>query len=698
MADLSNLLQELRRRNVIRAAIAYAVGAWLVVQIADVFMSTFDAPEFTMRILVLVLVLGFPAALVFSWYFDITATGIQRTKEVSPDDSTSQILDRRVDFIIIGILAAGLMLSLYGNYRGSNAPPEPVSILIADFKNDTGSDLLTGVLEETLRVGLEVAPFIDAFSRKTAKEIAANLPGVDSDSESLDLEAASRVALQRGIDIVIGGRVSRGERGLTVSVSGLAPGNQEQLFTTTETAKTDADILHTIANISRRLRMELGDTTKPGGAGQSESFVVANLEAAAEYLKAQDLQLDRKLEEAVVHYEKALQFDPDFARAHAGLALTEQYLGNTESAAKHWKEALSHLNTLTERGQLRTLGNYYFTNQRDYEKAVDTYERLIDRYPADNVAHNNLAVAAFYALDFERAMQVGRAVADRFPKHSGYRANLALYGMYASRFDEASNVAQELVNDDPGSVYAHVVLALTRAAAGDFSTAEDTYQRMTELDQFGESIATEGLADLAIYRGELGAAVSILEDAIEHELSLNAIHTASLKQVMRAEALLRLNEREEARSAIDMALQISTGDPAILVPAAMVLVELNDTDRATRIANEMSESFSSTQRAYAGAIRAQVALALGQTQVAIEHANTAVDAADLWLVRFIRGKILLQSGLTAEATADLMVCQHRVGEGVAVFLNDRPSLRYLRDLERAIARANAPQTTVSTTP
>ena len=695
MINLGKMLQELRRRNVIRAGIAYMVSAWLVLQIADVLLGTFDAPEATIRVIVVVLVLGLPAALVLSWFFDISAAGIQRTEDVLPSRSSGQLFDRRADLVIIGLLAAGLSLSLYGNFRGNDAPPESLSILIADFKNDTGSDLFSGVIEETLRVGLEVAPFIDAFSRKDATTIAAALPGVDAESTSLDLEAAGLVALQRGINIVIGGEVSRSDHGLTVYVTGFAPGNQQQLFAVTETAKADIDILNAIAAISRKLRLELGDTEKPGGAGQSESFVVANLEAAAEYLKAQDLQLDRKLEEAVVHYEKALQFDPGFARAHAGLAITEQYLGRMEAATQHWEAALSHLNTLTERGQLRTLGNYYASNQRDYAKAVETYERLIERYPADNVAHNNLAVAAFYALDFGRALEVGRAVAGRFPDHSGYRANFALYAMYASRFDEASKVAQKLIKDDPGSVYAFVVLALTHAAAGDFSAAEDTYRRMTGLDQFGESVATEGLADLAIYHGDMGAAVTILNSAIEQELAQNANHNVALKQVMRAQALLQLGEREKARNAIDMALQYSGGDPAILVPAAITLTELDDTHRAEGIAAKMSESFSRSQRAYASAILAQAAQVRGQQQLAIEHVNTAIEAADLWLIRFIRGNIHLQSGHTAEAVADLLICQQRIGEGIAVFLNDRPSLRYMRDLEAAVALANAPQVAVS---
>lgn len=164
---------------------------------------------------------------------------------------------------------------------------------------------------------------------------------------------------------------------------------------------------------------------------------------------------------------------------------------------------------------------------------------------------------------------------------------------------------------------------------------------------------------------------------------------------MRAQALLQLEDRERARNAIDIALQYAGGDPAVLVPAALALTQLDDTDRAARIASDMSASISKSQRAYASAIRAQVAYVEGETQTAIEHANTAVETADLWLIRFIRAKIQLQSGLNAEAVADLLVCQQRIGEAVAVFLNDRPTLRYVRELETVIALANTPQAGLS---
>jgi tetratricopeptide (TPR) repeat protein len=320
-------------------------------------------------------------------------------------------------------------------------------------------------------------------------------------------------------------------------------------------------------------------------------------------------------------------------------------------------------------------------NQGNYEKALDTYETLVEKYPADNVAKNNLAVTAFYAMDFERALEVGRDVARLYPGQSGYGANLALYAMYAGRFEEASDVAESVIEIDPANAYAFLVLALSSAVAGDLDAAEETYRRMTGLDQFARFTATEGLADLAIYRGDLESAVQIIDDAIADELAAKATHPAAIKKALKAEVLLQMGKPDEAAATILELLETPQGDPAILVPAAMVLIGTGDTVRAESIAASMLEGLSKPRRAYAYAIRAEIAAAQGDMEQAVDLANTAVATVDLWLVRYIRAKVLIGAGRTAEAAADLEACQQRIGEGIAVFLNDRPSLRRMRALE-----------------
>jgi len=681
---IGKFFQQLKRRGVIRAAIAYVVGAWALIEFVGILTEAFTAPAVLIPVLLVLLSLGLPAVLGFSWYFDITSDGIRRT-QASDEDVQQRAVDRRIYFVIISLLLAALTLSIYGNLRKAPEPPQSISILIADFQNDAGNELFSGIIEESLRVGLEVAPFVESFSRKSAGTIAADIDG-NNDGDLL-LETAGLVALREGINIIVGGSVRRDGSGLVVTASGFAPGDLRELFSVTERASTDTEILNAVANISKKLRLALGDSEKPVGAGESESFVVANLEAAAEYLKAQDLQLSRNLDEAIVHYEKAVQLDPEFARAYAGLALTEEYLGRTEAASQHWESALSGLSTLTERGQLRTLGNYYLIGQQDYDKALDTYERLVERYPADNVAHNNLAVAAFYAMDFNRALEVGRNVFHRFPNRSAFGANLALYAMYASRFDEAADVARKVIDIDPGNAYAHFVVAQTQAMAGDLTAAEGTYQKMADLDQFAKSVAAEGIADLALYQSDVGTALQTLDSAIASEMSLGALQTAALKQVMRLDAYLLSGDDEQAIAAANAALDIQGNDPAVLVPVAIAYIQLAEFDSAQSIIDTLSQGFSKTRRAYAQALRAQLASTQGDSEAAISAANAAIELADLWLIRLMRANVFLQANRMSDAEADLLVCQQRIGEGIAVFLNDRPSLRLMRMLEIALAKA-----------
>src|SRR5438046_7812691 len=84
---IDNFFDELKRRNVYKVAVAYAVAAWLLIQAASILFPTFEAPAWVMKVFVAVIVLGFPIALVFSWAFEITPEGIKREDDVSPNES-----------------------------------------------------------------------------------------------------------------------------------------------------------------------------------------------------------------------------------------------------------------------------------------------------------------------------------------------------------------------------------------------------------------------------------------------------------------------------------------------------------------------------------------------------------------------------------------------------------------------------------
>ncbi|MDX2412320.1 MAG: hypothetical protein QNK34_10235, partial [Woeseiaceae bacterium] len=167
------------------------------------------------------------------------------------------------------------------------------------------------------------------------------------------------------------------------------------------------------------------------------------------------------------------------------------------------------------------------------------------------------------------------------------------------------------------------------------------------------------------------------------------LNTVAIKQVMRVDAFLLAGDEEQAIAAANAALAIEGNDPAVLVPAALAYIQLAEFDSAQSIIDTLSQGFSKSRRAYAEALRAQMASTQGDSDTAISAANAAIELADLWLIRLIRANIFLQANRMSDAEADLRVCQQRIGEGIAVFLNDRPSLRLMQKLEIALGGFNS---------
>jgi len=108
---IDNFLAELKRRNVYKVAVAYAVVAWLLIQAASIFLPTFDAPQWVMKVFILVIIFGFPVVLILSWAFEITPEGIKLESEISPNESMKRRTGRKIVgiTIVLAAIAAGLL-------------------------------------------------------------------------------------------------------------------------------------------------------------------------------------------------------------------------------------------------------------------------------------------------------------------------------------------------------------------------------------------------------------------------------------------------------------------------------------------------------------------------------------------------------------------------------------------------------------
>ena len=103
-----SLIAELKRRNVFRVGVAYAIVGWLLIQVAETVLPIFEAPEWVLQVFTFLVILGFPLALIFACAFELTPEGIKRAEEVTPAESITHLTGRKLDFIIIGLLAVAV--------------------------------------------------------------------------------------------------------------------------------------------------------------------------------------------------------------------------------------------------------------------------------------------------------------------------------------------------------------------------------------------------------------------------------------------------------------------------------------------------------------------------------------------------------------------------------------------------------------
>ncbi len=684
---MRKFLLELRRREVFRTAGLYVGICWIAIEVASVVLPTFDAPDWTLRALIIAAVVGFPIMLVLAWVYDVSDKGI----EVQPDATDTVIIpfgDRKGDFIVIGVLSVALIISVYFHVTGGPdvvEDIEPVSILIADFDNRTGDPLFDGSLEQALQIGLEGAPFISSFERGIAMRVAGQMRGDDR----LDAEVAQLVAAREGIKLVVAGSIVPDGSKLDIAVRAIVPTSGEIVAEADATSSGKLEVLTAMGELAADLREELGDKSVDRDLlAIDETFTALSLEAAREYDAAQRLQYDGNYEQAIEHYRAAIGHDPDFGRAYSGWAVAARSLGRTEEAADAWEKAMANLGTMTMRERLRTQGMYYWGVSRNFDKAIETYETLVEKYPADHVGQNNLAVQYLLALRFDDALAAGRKAVEIYPNNAVTRSNFALYAMYLSDFDTAAAEAQKVHDIDPTYFKAWLPPAMKALAAGDLDAARDAYSNMAATGPRGASTASLGLADVELFAGNYGTARETLAAGIAADEESGNRYGKAVKQVALAEALLAQDDANAAVTAAATGAD-SVGAVAVFVPAALTYIGAGRTDDALAIADTLSKRLPAQPRAYALMIRALVDLEAGNAVAAAEQLTQAVSIADLWLVRFHRGRAYFEAAYYVEALDEFLAAGDRRGEATAVFLDDLPTYRFMATLPYWLGRAQA---------
>ena len=487
-----SLFKELQRRNVIRVAIGYVVSSWLLMQVADLVLDIIGSPDWVLRTIALIFALGFPVVVFFSWVYEVTPEGIKRESEIDRSQSVKHVAGRKLDRAIVAVLVIALAYLAYDKFmldpRSDVALTEEVTQTAVDqVPADTRGDA-----EETVDpASIAVLPFADLspnrdqgyFSDGIAEEILNVLVRVDG------LSVASRtsafgfkgqaslgipaIAEALKVSNVLEGSVRKSGDTVRITAQLIDARTDKHLWSQTYDRVLSAENLFAIqdeiaraivAELSKSLQIETAPTDKPMVSVATES-----LDAYQLYLRARDTFRQRSQENIpriVEMLEKAIELDPDYAQAWAGVAAVSVI-------APSWGVTGRDFEQLTEDAARRaielddSLGLPYavlgsmMTNSApaDYARAFEYYDQALERDPnAVNallwrgIDLMNVGMFEAATADLERCLEID-------PVYENCRRFLALTRLFAGDTETALSLFEHGVARGSTSQNSMFVLA-----------------------------------------------------------------------------------------------------------------------------------------------------------------------------------------------------------------------------------------------
>jgi TolB-like protein/Tfp pilus assembly protein PilF len=486
-----NFFAELKRRNVIRVAGLYLVGAWLLTQVASTVLPTFDVPSWALRGLIITLALGLVPALIFSWVFELTPQGLKRDSEVAPEQSIAPQTARRMDRMIIAVLVIALGYFAFDKFvlaprreaAKSHTAPGPnesesaanaKSIAVLPFDNlsrdPDNAFFAEGVQDEILSRLSKIADLkvISRTSTQHYKSAPANLP---------------EIARQLGVAHILEGSVQRSGDAVRVNVQLIKAANDSHLWAETFDRK-----LTDIFSVETDVAKTIADQLRAKVTGLEEQVIAAkptdNPEAYDDYLRGLAYSLKAQHSPAnslgaQKHLREAVRLDPKFALSWALLSYVDSvgYIGVTLQATESLREeakqgAETALTLQPNLGEgLIAKGFYHYAYLKDYAVAVRYFEQAGPLLPNSSRIPESLAYVARRGGQWDQSESFFNQ-ADRLdPRNVNLLSQHALSYLLLRRFPEALLKLDQVLNITPDDVDTLALKASIAQAEGDLPRA-----------------------------------------------------------------------------------------------------------------------------------------------------------------------------------------------------------------------------------
>ncbi len=536
------LVSELRRRNVIRMVVLYVVAAWLIMQVAEVLIALAKLPDWIGPTTLILLAVGLPIALISSWFFEITPEGVSLEKDVTPGESITHVTGRRLDFLVIALMAAALIIFAYDKWSVPELPEKSIAVLpFVNMSDDPSGEYLgDGIAEELL----------NELANLTTLHVAARTSSFYFKGRSEPIPAIAR---QLGVSTVLEGSVRRAGDKIRITAQLINAANGYHLWSDT----FDREVGDIFA-IQEEIAEAIKDALKVEVLGQTPSRVAAvntdSFDAYDYYLLGQfhrEKRNPESLEKSIELFNKALQIDNRFALGYTALAsshLYQAYYGDmspervvelTNPLIEKSLELNPQLaNAHTVRASVRLLVGDFVAADAGYRKALElrpndaaawlslgfslvrqsrlneaaeAYARSESLDPLDDSGLYNIGALRMLTGHFEEGLATFEKVIALAPDRIGTEGNIVHWSITYGHYEEAARWVVRLLERRPDSTRAPAFLVTIYGNLGMWDQAWESISLAREKAP-GKIEYFHGAADLYFRTGDQNRFVELVTD------------------------------------------------------------------------------------------------------------------------------------------------------------------------------------------
>ena len=556
MTARPSFFAELKRRNVYKVAVAYAVVGWLLVQVSTQVFPFFEIPNWAIRLVVLVIIVGFPIALVIAWAFEITPEGIKRTEVADAAHEHS----RGKTWIYVVIVAAAISVTLFflGRYTvGSRTAISPnelsgksVAVLpFANLSRDPDNAYFAAGIQDEIITRLSKIADLKVISCSSTQRFKSSPDDVPA------------IAGQLGVANILEGSVQRTGDQVRVNVQLIKGVTDTHLW-----AETFDRHLTDIFAVESEIAKTIAETLRAKLSGSEQNAIAAkpteNTEAYQLYLRGRffwNKRTGQNLNKAADYFSQAIAADPNYALAYVGLA--DAYVlmpfygagGPQDCYPKAKAAAEKALELDNSLAEAHTSLAQVFCYHLELHPAVREFDRAIELNPNYPTAHQWYGSSALTALgQFDKAIAEVKRAIELDPLSLVINTDLGNTLYRARRYDDAIAQMRKTLEMDPGFYYAHWNLGSALAAKGALGSAIEEYQKARSLNDDPSML------------GLLGRALAVSGNRTEAMKILEQLNTISKERYVSAYSFalvhLGLGDKDEAVRYLEKAYEDRAGE------------------------------------------------------------------------------------------------------------------------------------------